>query len=684
FAGCSVETVGGQTRLRVAPAARARRHSRLDIDYLLRLTSSLIADRALRSELVLRPSSSLYRAGGRLRYTRCHVVDGARSYQLMGVDDDPTLQAILERAANGACLQELAASLVADADASLEEATEYLHALVDAELLVPDLTPTVTGPEPMHHLIDTLNPIRPELAASLKKAGRQLEEIDAQPIGDGDYRQVAETLRALPAAIGTRNLFQVDLVKPGWDATLGPEIVREIADAVALLHALEPKPLDQLLRQFRDKFFDRYERAEVPLVEALDEESGVGFGDPALLRAEATSVLKGIAFDAAPPREPQATWGARESFLLRKLEHAARSGADELVFTPAELKPFMSDSPAPMPDAFSAQATVEAESEAAIADGRFRVRLGSVWGPSGARMFGRFCHGDPQLTEQVVAHLRAEEQLRDDAIFVEIVHLPPARLGNVLLRPVLREWELPFLGRSGAPQDRQLPITDLLVSVRDGRIVLRSARLGREIIPRLTTAHNYEAPRNLNLYRFLCSLQDQGVVSRVGWSWGPLGNASFLPRVVVGRTVVARASWNLGEEELRPLAAETTVERFRAVQSLRASARLPRFVAIEENDHVLPFDLDNVLSVETLVHLVRKRPALRHIETTTPDRLCASGADGRFMHEVVVPFVRSAPAARPPAPTRSRPPAEAVTRAFPPGSDWLYAMIYCGSNTADE
>jgi lantibiotic biosynthesis protein len=55
---------------------------------------------------------------------------------------------------------------------------------------------------------------------------------------------------------------------------------------------------------------------------------------------------------------------------------------------------------------------------------------------------------------------------------------------------VLREREIVYLGRSGAPADHQLPLTDLLVSVRDGRVVLRSRSLGREVVPRLTNAHN--------------------------------------------------------------------------------------------------------------------------------------------------------------------------------------------------
>src|SRR6185295_7783108 len=96
-----------------------------------------------------------------------------------------------------------------------------------------------------------------------------------------------------------------------------------------------------------------------------------------------------------------------------------------------------------------------------------------------------------------------------EAVFAEIVHLPEGRIGNIAARPVLRAYEIPYLGCSGAALDRQIPVTDLRVAVRGGRVRLRSERLGREVIPRLTCAHNFSR-RSLGLYRFLCALQLEG------------------------------------------------------------------------------------------------------------------------------------------------------------------------------
>ena len=51
-------------------------------------------------------------------------------------------------------------------------------------------------------------------------------------------------------------------------------------------------------------------------------------------------------------------------------------------------------------------------------------------------------------------------------------------------------------------------MTDLLVSVAGDQIVLRSARLGRRVVPRLTSAHNFTMSQGI--YRFLCACRRRG------------------------------------------------------------------------------------------------------------------------------------------------------------------------------
>jgi thiopeptide-type bacteriocin biosynthesis protein len=689
FAGCSVGRIDEQTHLELAARVHYGRHARLDMDYLFALVETLCADPTIRKRLLYRPNTSLYCAAGRLRYAEARLTGKVRSYHLVAADPSDYLLATLARATAGATIETLAAALLqADAEVTLEEAEAFVHELIDAQVLVPNLGITVSGPEPAPGLAERLRSIAEAVpvAQALAAANRSLEEIDQAGLGvpAERYRDIAAQLAKLPTPVELPRLFQVDMVKPVQQATLGHAVVSEIARGVELLWGMTRTRGGDPLTRFREAFAQRYEARAMPLVEVLDEESGIGFDASNALSSDASPLLDGLIFPLAAAEETVPV-SPRTALLARKLEQAQRTGAREITLSEDELRGPSGGEPSPLPDAFSVMATLVAETQEALARGDFRVVLDSATGPSGARLLGRFCHGDETLAGLVRDHLRAEEALRPDAVLAEIVHLPEGRLGNILLRPSLREYEIPFLGRSEMPPERQIPLTDLLVSVDGGRVVLRSARLGREVIPRLTSAHNFGG-RNLGMYRFLCTLQSQGVVGGLGWSWGPHASLSFLPRVVTGRLVLQCAQWRPSSEQLARLGEAKGASRFARVQELRAELRLPRVVMVQAGDNELPIDLDNTLCVETFVHMVKRRTGVVLAELYPgPGELCAEGPEGRFVHELVVPFVRTgSPAAVPrmDAPARVKAPRDSV-RSFPPGSEWLFVKLYTGTATVD-
>ncbi|HEY6119368.1 MAG TPA: lantibiotic dehydratase, partial [Pyrinomonadaceae bacterium] len=687
FAGVSVGTIRHQTQLLTAGREKYQRHTRLDMDYLFALAEALGRDPELRSQLTYHPNSSLYRAAGRVRYVESRLEDKVRSYHLVAVEETEYLNATLALSKTGATFSVLAAALVDD-EISSSEAEEYVTQLIESQILVPEIRLPVTGPEPIHPLVDQLyshaNTV--QFAEKLDLVRNSLSEIDKAGLGveTERYRKVAQILGTLPAKVELPRLFQVDMVKPAPEATLGTAVLDEIIRGVDMLHSLAQPPVGDPLSQFREAFVARYEQREVPLVEALDEEVGIGLG----VSDETSPLLKDLVFPAA--QEKTSIEPIRHTMLLRKLSEALQRSAQEITFESSDLETISSKDPLPLPHSFSVSATLIAESQSALNLGDFRLLVESVTGPSGAILMGRFCHADETLQRCVKSYLRAEEALEPDVDFAEIVHLPEGRVGNVIVRPVLREYEIPYLGRSGLSPDRQFPVTDLYLSVQGTRIRLRSVRTGREIIPRMTNAHNY-AWGSLGMYRFLCMLQHQERSGCPPWEWGVLSSAPFLPRVRAGRLVLALARWRLNKEELRALGTQKGVDRFRALQRLRVERRFPRLVALADADNLLPVDLDNVLSVESFIQLVKDREEATLKEVFPgPDKLCAYGPEGRFVHELIVPFIKGKETrVSEDGDRRSQGGAEmeghrlASRRHFPPGSEWLFAKLYTGTATAD-
>jgi thiopeptide-type bacteriocin biosynthesis protein len=688
FAGCSVGTAGADTRLTLAGRTDYRRHTRLDMDYLVLLTDDLAREPALRPALSFGVNSSLYPARGRLRYCEVRRNGQGWTHHQVALEVTDYLEATLARSGRGATWETLVSALLdGDPEASRHDADDYVGELIAQQVLVSELRPAVTGPEPIRGLGALLRQRgAPECADRLEQACRELDDLDAGGLGAEPtrYRRVAGLLERLPGEANIGRLFQVDMVKPVATASVGPAVLDEIIRGVALLHRLARRPRNDPLSRFRDAFLARYEGREVPLVEALDEDTGVGFETLAGGSTDTSSLLDGLTFPKA--EDQTTTWGRREAWLLRHVV-----GQNVIELTSSDLEELAEPSPPPLPDAFAVMATVAAPSEQSIADGKFQVLLGGLSGPSGARLLGRFCHADADLHQAVEQHVRAEEGLQADAIFAEVIHLPEGRLGNILARPVLRAYEIPYLGPAGVPADRAIPVTDLYVSVAGQRIVLRSARLGRRVLPRLTSAHNFH--QSQGIYRFLCALQSQGTAGELCWDWGPLRDAPFLPRVTCGRLVLARAVWQVSRDELRSMGCGDNGARFHAVQRWRAARRLPRWVLLAEGDNELPIDLENVLMVETLLELVKNHDLFSLVELFPgPDALCARGPEGRFVHELIVPFVRKdegerryEPAGLGPGPHHSAVGARAsARRTFPLGSEWLYVKAYAGPAALDR
>ncbi len=687
FSGCSLGELDSPTRLRLGPRASYQRHTRLDMDYLFALCEDLGRDEAVRRELSYRPNSSLYRTAGRLRYAEARLEGKTRSHHLVALEPTSYLEETLARAAAGAQPADLAAALVEgdpDGEITIEDAEEYVGELIQTQILVSGLTPGVTGPEAIYGLEEQLAalPSGQVAAAALAGARATLADLDAAGLGAAPerYRAVAEALRELPTSVELSRLFQVDMVKPAESPRLAPVVIEELQRGMALLHRLFGRSRQENLERFRQDFADRYgEGRWVPLAEALDEETGIGFDRSE--GGEASPLLLGLDL-GRPPAESTVPWGPLQAWQLRKLEETLTQGIQEIELTEKDVEKLAPRESLPLPDALQAMAVLAAASEEDVDEGRFLLLWKGAGGPSGARLLGRFCHADCELEARVREHLEAEEAVRPDAVFAEIVHLPQGRIGNILLRPVLRTYEIPYLGRSGASPEHQIPLTDLSVTVVDKRIVLRSERLGREVIPRLTSAHNFAL--GLGIYRFLCSLQMQGVVGGVGWSWGPLESAAFLPRVKSGRLVLERARWRLTEEEIKMLSRESGAARFAAVQRWRAERRLPRRVLLGDGDNELLVDFDNLLSVEAWLDVLEGRQnALLFELFPQPEDLCARGPEGRFVHELVVPFVRARSEATVRLAGSTVTVSGAVQRSFLPGSEWLYAKLYVGTSTAD-
>jgi lantibiotic biosynthesis protein len=689
FAGVSIGHVDTATRLRLDDPRSYRRHARLDGGFACTLAEHLLKDGITKAQLKFFPNDSIYRSGDRYRFVEYDTVNGARRYKLSAVASSPALASALSRSAHGVTLPDLSAYLAGSEDVDEDEAAAFVAAMVDCRLLISELEPAITGDGAFDVMAAKLSRLDDRSAAvdAALSAHRKIQSLNGKEIGVAgtDYEAILADFAQAGAQGEISEVLQVDMFKPAEGLRIDAGLVREIEHCARLVYAATARPA-HALDDFIGRFVARYDRRRVPLVDVLDEEKGIGFGTGGIDRSH---LLGDLPFP--PPDSPPAgTHSALDRYLTRRLLEAMRAHSDEIVIDEADLAGLAQADLPPPPPSICAKVVPTATDGDGI-----RTAWVRFLPTSGSALFARFCHGDETLRRCTARLVADEARLSEGAVVAEVVHLPQGRTGNVIARPHLTDYEIVFLGRSGRPPDKQIKLDDLLVSVEQGTLKLWSKTLDRQILPRMSTAHHYANNKNLGAYQFLASLQSHGTgVFQFGWPVH-LRDMPSLPRVRLGRLHLINRQWNVSPSDVAGLRQAYECDAPGSFAEALRRLRLPRFVSIVQNDHVLPVDFDNPLSVRVLFELAKDTDTLRLEETYVPARDAAVRDDrGSFASEIFLPFIIAnggqarqqidpAPAGR--SGSRTHPVAgDDVVRAFAPGSECLYLKIYCGTATADR
>jgi lantibiotic biosynthesis protein len=702
FSGCSVGTVrlDAPTEFELASREQYRSATRLDFDFLFALTSELRRDPTLKLEMCYGVNSSLHRIGDCWHYVESRPSGSFRSHHLVKLVSDEYLDSLLacSKSGNRSFAELIAAIRSCEGSEFLtnEEIENYLHEVIDSEILVPNIVPLLTGKSPLDDLLDQLRemPSAKNHFDALVEIRDSLIALDRRQLGvsPDEYSSVAARLKTLPAKVDDAHLLQVDMFKPVRAANLGHAVLDELYSVLDVLHRVATPSEPSNLAHFRDAFTARYDQQWVSLVEALDVEAGIGYGSG--LASDSSPLLRGLPLFA---RKESNNVGLNEfqTLILQKIVDCARTGKNEVVLDATEF-PVKSEMADLLPNSFSILASLVAPTFDALRRGEFELVLKGGDGPSSAKMLGRFCSADTELNALVRSSLREEEMLDPEAVYAEIVYLPEGRVGNVLCRPTLRDYEIVHLGRSGAPANNQLTADDLLLSVREGKILLYSRRLRCRIVPRMSNAHAYASTNLSPLYRLLCDLQNEGGIHVPLIRWGPIAKLNFLPRVRIGRVVVNCARWLISRTEAKVLCDLDRYTAFLKIKEMQFQRGMPRWVLLSERDQSLPVDLDNPLSVDAMLHLLKRLPEISLVEMyPQPDCNCVIGPEGRYVHEVLIPLTkkRPSPQALSDSPPKSFSAIQQIESTFvvrqherllSPGSEWQFVKIYGGAASLDD
>jgi thiopeptide-type bacteriocin biosynthesis protein len=685
FAGVALARWGLETDLALAPG-RPRTRTRPDMAWLLRLVLELESRREVRLNLrYFANPRAFVRAGRVFLPEAAPTADTGAPGVAVSARVSNVVRQALALARTPVPHERLAAELARTPGATTDKVEKLIEELWRQTLLLTDLRPPLTEPNPAAYVAHRLRdiPAAADMCERLEAALPAMAQWDALPIEEAAtrYHKLA-TAHHTDETVASQASPQVDMALTLAGSRVAREVAGEAARAAELLLRLTPLPVGlPYLDAYRQSFQARYgPDREVPLLELLNANFGLGPPSPQ--------------FHGAGPRGDPSKMASRQQTLYDLAITALREQQLVVELDEETLSRLESWTPDPLtaPQSLDLSVFVLAASARDVDNGRFRIVVGPNLGASAAgRNLGRFAD---LLGDEAIAALqavgRAESARYPKHLWAELVYLPRRfRSANVTVRPHPRFWEIAVGTLPGRPADRVVPIDELVVGVRDGRFYLRWPARDTEVFA--CAGHmlnNMQAP---DVCRFLDDLRRDGQAQFSSFDWGLAAGLPVLPRVQVGRIVLCPAQWRIDRRARTELAPKSLGSFMPGLRKWRTRWRVPRYVYLSFGDNRLLLDLEDEAQADELRAEIRRLTESGQLLVQEalpgPQDAWVDGPEGRFITELMVPLVLRAdvpPTDVAASSPRSVPVFAGTERLRPPGSDWLFAKLYCPRAFEDE
>ena len=461
-------------------------------------------------------------------------------------------------------------------------------------------------------------------------------------------------------------------------------VVHAATRAAELLLRLGPPPpaAGSHLVGYRNAFLGRYGAdREIRLLDLLDPDRGLG--PPSQY--------------AAQPHQPKAPADiVRESTLRLLATEAAREGRLAIQLDQPTIQRLSRYLPtrATAPVSLDLAVLVLTRSNLDLDAGHFQLLVGPNLGAQAAgRNLGRFADllGD-RSRDLLAAAARAECAHNPADLHAELVYLPTtARATNVAVRPVARGYEVAVGTMSGADDEHTISVAELLVGLRDSEFYVRCPRLRGDL--RVHAGHMLNPNMAPEVCRFLADVALGPRALLAPFSWGPVADLPFLPRVEAEDLILAPAQWRIDATTPGSILDPDSPMFPEQLARWRSSWMVPRYVYLTQGDNRLLLDLERPTQIGHLrdeLGSKRDRPVILQEALPGPEHAWLEGPVGHHMCELVVSMVQPAPDASRPtvdgrsAPQPVAPPITRHERLRPPGTDWLYVKLYGPPDGEDD
>lgn len=598
FAGCAVGEFSSETNVVVKSHHKFNRFTQFDMHFWIGFLQKIEKQNEYIHSLKYFLNNSIYTFGDFYRYIEYKYEDGKRGHSISALRKSLILEQLVHQVQNGSTVNEMIETISSD-ESEKAEALEFIYKLIDFQFLVSELETGTTGTNEIDKVLKIINkiPNSESTQITLKDFQNDFETIDKSLFDTETYYQrIKKSIEKLGFQYEPKYLFQTDLNITTSLSTLNKQVSKKTIEALTFLNGIQKYQESKRLIDFINAFSQRYETREMPLATVLDTETGIGYlqNDK---KNSSHSILDRFSFQFNDKEDKKRVWRDLDFVLEQKLKIAINLNRDEITLSEKDFPNFDSNFD-------SSPSTFSIITEIIKSDGEETIAITLSGDTSASKLLGRFCNGNEEiynLTKQIV---RKETEYHKNKIVAEIVHIPESRTGNVLRRPILREYEIPYLANPSVSIDYQIDINDLTISIDKNTIILKSKKYNKEVIPFLSNAHNYSV-NSLPIYHFLCDLQYQNTKPIYGFNWGVLEqHYQFFPRVKYKEVILSKAKWIVSGGEIKTILKDKS-QINTAFANWKKERNIPRFVNWADYDNTLLLDFNQEICIKMFLNSVK-------------------------------------------------------------------------------
>lgn len=655
FSGVGLCDWGETTNLKVK--SKTSRTTRFDMSFLCSIQKRLEVDISVKKNLKYFPNSSIYRLGGELRYVEYSQSSGKRNYQVSAIEENELIDEVFRKIGEGLTFDQ-AVLVIRNCGFEKDESEEFVQVLIENQILVSELEPSATGNGYFEKILESASGT--SYFDPLQKLQELLSRLDQRKVNvEQNFKEIYDKIEDLGFPYSHKSLFQVTSFQD-VRGTVNKSHEDELLEVVDLLGRCSFLKTSNSLGKFAEEFYRRYEEEEIPLLEVLDDEIGIGFGNNSDFVAP---LLEGVISDKGSLK-PDLKIVASEYKMFQDLLRN-----EEYEIPLIEFIDCLENEVSLAPTYSLIFRVLE----------KNKILFEMAGGSSALNLSARFAEAHEEL-RQKLNKIAEDEQESSESVLAEIVHFPQEKVGNIIYRPTFRKHEIPFLAHSDATKGSQIAARDLMVSVEGGHIILRDKVSGRSVVPRLSNAHNF-AFQSLPLYQFLGELQTQGFQNGLQFGWPSWAEEfPFLPQVTHKNVIVKRAEWNLNEDDILGIHKITSIEKFEA---WRLKRNIPDKVIIVEGDNELVIFFHSDFMLDLFRNEIKSKKKVKLLEYLGHSGHITDLDSKKIFANQMVGWVNSGRRTKE-LRVSKKPAGESVKRIWDPGSEWLYFKLYCSEKTADK